>query len=411
VIQVGKKKLYNIIMKEKKLLILTLHFPPTEGGIERYIHGLISPIADQVEVVTFRVSGWEDFDRKNLLKVTRGALDISYLLLSKTLFRIMLIPLNIILFFIAWKIIRKGGDFVVVSGSADSSPAAHCLSCFLKVPFVVITYGKDIMSRGRASLWKELVLYPVLRRANLVIAISHFTGNVLLKKGVARERIEIIYPGVDQSLLVSDRLEKDILDRRFSLHGKQVLLSAGRLVARKGHQKVIKVMPKLLNRYPELHYLIVGDGPYRQNLEKIVHDLRIESHVTFTGQVSQYLLNACYQRCRLMVMPSESKIGDIEGFGIVYLEAGFFSKPVIAAKGGGVSDAVEDGVTGLMVEPDNPHALTEAILSLLDDDELVKKLGEGGRQKALMEIWPAKTERFYYHATRLSSTRGKRRSK
>jgi len=381
-------------MRQPDLLVLSFHFPPSTGGIENYLYHLTANTPNQVKVITFRVRGWREFDRRQSLRIKRNFPSIDPLLSSPALFKSMLIPLNIALFFSGWKEISKHRCDIIVAGSADSCPAACWLSNRLDLPFLAIVYGKDVIPRGGKSLWKKLVTHRCLRRASLVFTISDFTRRILLEAGIAPDRIKVITPGLDPSSLPVTDQNTDRVDRTYNLRGKPVLLTTGRLIARKGHQKVIEALPELIKRFPEITYLIVGEGPYRQQLENKVRSLGLERNVLFTGYLTQAELAACYQRCQIMAMPSQSDTADVEGFGIVYLEAGLFSKPVIGIRGGGVTDAIQDGITGFLIEPGDQEALIRAIFRLLEDKGLAGKLGRAGREKALLESWPLKSKTF-----------------
>jgi phosphatidylinositol alpha-1,6-mannosyltransferase len=159
-------------------------------------------------------------------------------------------------------------------------------------------------------------------------------------------------------------------------------------VERKGHATVIRALPDVLRVIPEAHYLIVGTGPVKEELEKLIIALGLEANVTFTGYVSDIELDSLFQLCELFVMVSREipEKGDIEGFGIVYLEANLFRRPVIAARTGGVPDAVLHEETGLLVEPNDPRETASAIIHLLKNPGLAQELGDRGHDRVLQEF-------------------------
>ena len=136
------------------------------------------------------------------------------------------------------------------------------------------------------------------------------------------------------------------------MNGKRVIITVSRLMKRKGHRFVFEAIEKIKNEIPDIHYLIVGDGPEKENLMKITNKLDIVDAVTFRGKISadDKELVCLYSLSKIFVMPTFSEEDDFEGFGIVYLEANACCIPVIASKTGGIEDAVIDGETGILVE-------------------------------------------------------------
>jgi len=381
-------------MKQPRILVLSFHFPPSVGGIENYLFNLLSGVSDQVLLITFRVRGWREFRPCRTPRIKRIFPNINRVLSSPLLFKVILVPLNILLFLSGLREINRHRYDVIVAGSADSSPAAFWLARYYNIPFAVIAYGKDVSSRAGRSIWKKLTIYRCLRRARIVITISNYTRRILIDAGVPDDRINIITPGIDPSLMDTPAPEINQADQLYRLSGRPVIITVGRLVARKGHEKVMEILPELVKDFPGLVYLVVGDGIYRQHLEKTAAALDVENHVVFTGYVDRPMLISCLRRCQIMVMPSQSDGTDVEGFGIVFLEAGLFGKPVIGIREGGVMDAIQDGVTGLLVDPGDPRALAGAIIRMLKDSEFAVRLGQAGRETALSAGWDEKSKRF-----------------
>jgi phosphatidylinositol alpha-1,6-mannosyltransferase len=159
-------------------------------------------------------------------------------------------------------------------------------------------------------------------------------------------------------------------------------LTVGRLVSRKGIDTVLRVLPLLLPSFPDLQYMIVGDGPDRPRLQALVQALNLQRVVTFLGQVTDAQLLTAYHQAHIFVMPvrEEQQAASLEGFGIVFLEAGACGLPVIAGRSGGAIEAVRDGQTGYLVEPRDPKALAKKVLTLLQNAELRQQMGQNGRR-------------------------------
>ena len=160
-----------------------------------------------------------------------------------------------------------------------------------------------------------------------------------------------------------------------------MLLSVARLVPRKGIDTVLQALPQLLVQSPDLQYWIVGNGPTRASLGQQAQELGLMHAVRFMDEVSDSDLPDIYRRATIFVMPARADYhaGSVEGFGIVYLEASASGLPVVAANSGGAAEAVIENETGLLVPSDDPPALTQALLRLLDDPALRQQMGRAGR--------------------------------
>jgi glycosyltransferase involved in cell wall biosynthesis len=171
-----------------------------------------------------------------------------------------------------------------------------------------------------------------------------------------------------------------------------LILSVGRLIARKGHAYLIEAMPLLAAAgHPEARLVIVGEGHERPRLEALIRGRSLSQQVTLTGRVSDEVLQRYYKACQVFVLPSiVDDTGDTEMLGMVSLEAMRYRKPVVATSVGGVADIVQDGATGLLVEQRDPAALAATIGRLLTDPLLADRLGEDGYQFARDHFgWPA----------------------
>ena len=225
-----------------------------------------------------------------------------------------------------------------------------------------------------------------LRRAGRVIAVSRYTRGLLLARGVSEDRIVVIGHGVN-GLGGSESLP-DPFVRYPSLRSKRLLLTVSRLSELyKGHDVVLRSLPLVAARVPDVAYVVVGDGGLRSYYENLAASLGQKGRVVFTGQADQRTVEAWYRACDLLVMVSRDRAvdGGGEGFGLVYLEANRFGKAVIAGKAGGASDAVLDGQTGVLVNPEDEIAVADAVCTLLTDPELCRRLGEQGGERALNE--------------------------
>jgi phosphatidylinositol alpha-1,6-mannosyltransferase len=178
------------------------------------------------------------------------------------------------------------------------------------------------------------------------------------------------------------------LRKHLGLEHKRVIVSVGRLVHRKGQDRLIESMPKILEKIPDAHLLMVGQGPYLEHLAKLVAINNLSEHVSFIGRIQYAELPEYICAGDVFAMPSRSRLAglEVEGLGIVYLEASACGLPVVAGASGGAPDAVVQGVTGLVVDGNNLDEIAEAIASLLNDPQAAQRMGSAGRQW-IVENW------------------------
>jgi len=374
----------------KTSLILTIDYPPLTGGVANYNASLNRELPpESITVLTTTHPDAQTFDKTQKYPIIR----------SKLLGKRLMKP--------GWLPMFKKAKIEVKRGNFDLIQAAQVLPCgivaFLlkkrfKIPYLVYTHGLDILlPQSHPRHFKQLK--KVLEEATWVIANSEFTKKELLKLNVPESKITIVspcpyftpeFPNQKPSLFLEE------LDKKRSLAPRlKVLLTVGRLVERKGHDKVIAALAEVLKEIPDLVYIIAGKGPHEENLKLKIKKLKLEERVLFTGFVPDEKLPSLYKACDLFIMPARQIGQDVEGFGLVYLEANSFQKPVIAGKSGGVPDAVVDGLNGLLVDPTNEKEIGKAIIKLITDPKLMNKLGVQGERRVKEEFqWRKQAEKF-----------------
>ncbi len=250
--------------------------------------------------------------------------------------------------------------------------------------YVCWAHGEDLAAAltSREHAW---LARRVCRNASTMIANSKFTAGLIGSLGVPAHRVRTVYPGVDV-----DRFRPDIdaTAARLQLASSDgpVLLSVGRLQRRKGHDLVIEAIALLHGEFPGLQYLIAGDGQERARLEDLARARAVQQHVRFLGGVSDDQLPSLYAACDIFLMPTRQDASDVEGFGIVFLEAAATGKPSIGGRNGGVPEAVADGETGLLVEGTNSGELANAIRTLARSPTLRAAMGAAGRRRVVQSF-------------------------
>lgn len=358
-----------------KLLLLTLDFPPEIGGIQTLLHNLcqnfhkFEPIVvapQQAEAGKFDVSQPFKIYRVNLF--SHGSSKV-----AKLFFLLLMLVKAFAIF------VRERID-IVLCGHVTVGIVGLTLKCLHSKPYVIYTYAMELVN-------KSALTTLVLQKSDRVIVISEYTKNLVACFGVPISRITKINPGINHK--VKRDLDVSSIEKSYGLTGKKILLSVSRLEELyKGHDYVIKSLPLIKSKIPKAHYVIVGEGWLKSYYQKLAENLGVIDDISFVGRIPDKELKKWYQICDVFVMVSrESTIdGGAEGFGIVYLEANAYGKPVVGGTAGGVPDAIIDNVTGLLVDPESEMEITEAIIRLLTNPKLAKKLGEQGRKRVLQDL-------------------------
>jgi phosphatidylinositol alpha-1,6-mannosyltransferase len=350
-----------------RLLIITPDFPPARGGIQVVAHRLAGSLKGfQTRVVAADSPGAGQFDRAGSVAVRRVRAD-------RRLKGARNIPLNAIAFTEA---LRFRPD-VTLSVHIVTSPAAALIHQVLGAPTVQYFHAKEIGAKPRLAAFAA-------NRAQAAIAVSEYTAS-LIKASGARPPISLISPGVDVPVEITPLPSE-----------RPTVLTIARLEDRyKGHDVMLRALPLVRAAVPDVQWTVIGDGPLRSGLERLAAANGIDRSVTFLGSVSDEERNSWLRRADVLAMPSRLPDGDFagEGFGIVYLEAATFGKPVLAGNVGGALDSVADGESGLLVNPADHVAVADALTRLLLDRELAQQLGATGADRAREFAWPVISSR------------------
>src|SRR6266542_2898968 len=250
-------------------------------------------------------------------------------------------------------------EWVEAGTVLPSGLAAYRLARRLGRPYLVWTHGQELF-RAQQLPWNVLggsgqLMRFLLRNARAVMANSHATAALLEALGVARSAIHVLPPGLLPGHPDVAAAEDQGLRERYGLGDRPLVVSVGRLVPRKGHDLLLRAVARARQETPELACAIVGDGPARPELEAEIRTLGLAGHAFLPGRLTDEALEEAYSTATLFALlpRHEPGRGWWEGFGIVFREAGRFGLPVVGTRAGGIPDAVEDGVNGLLVEPEN----------------------------------------------------------
>lgn len=376
-------------------LLVTIEFPPETGGIESYTYNLIKLIPNS-SVLAPEILHSNRFDQQQKFTIFRKKIlyHRQFWLFKKGFYTYSLGYLVTILALMwhTWNVVRKEKpDVVICSDSVPVGLVLGILNDLSKIPYIVFSHGRDVLYLQHVPFVKFL-LHHSLKNASKVIVNSEYTRGLILELGIPISDTYKINPCVDSDFFRP--LDVSYFKKQHGISDKKVLLSVGRLVERKGNDKVIKALPEVIQNIPNLVYLIAGNGPCKEPLKKMVEDLGLEENVRFIGYVPDNQLPKYYNLCDVFIMPSRTEKGDPEGFGIVYLEAGACGKPVIGSRMGGIPDAVLNGKTGILVDPLDEREIADAILELLSDENKANQMGEYGRRRAEKLNWEAASDKL-----------------
>jgi phosphatidylinositol alpha-1,6-mannosyltransferase len=256
----------------------------------------------------------------------------------------------------------------------------------LGIPFITITHGEELTIGKRKKVHNYLIR-KILPASDKVVTVSNFSKSQVIKLGVDRGNIEIIYNAIDSRIepLYSDRLKKIVQKHR--LNDTKLILMVGRLIRRKGFDSAIKVLSDIRQDFENVKLLIVGKGVDKGYLQKLTEQKGLNGSVVFVEGLSDGEVRFLYSICDVFLLPNRRlENEDTEGFGVVFLEAALFAKPVIGGKDGGTSDAILNGITGLLVDGSDLFEIKSAVLKILADPEYAANLGHRGKERVLKEF-------------------------
>lgn len=351
-----------------RLLIITPDFPPARGGIQVVAQRLATGLHGmQTRVLTLDSPGAGEYDEAAGLDVGRVG--------ARALPRS---ARNLLLNAAALGDALRFHPQVILSLHIVASPAAWAIRRALGARTIQYFYGDEIGAKPKLAAFAA-------RRADAAIAISAYTAELIAATGAVRANTTLIAPGVD------------IPGETTPLRAERpTVLTISRLEERyKGHDVMLRAFSLVLSKIPDAQWVVIGEGSLRPGLEQLARSYRVDRAVSFLGAVDDEQRDVWLRRADVFAMPSRLPAGGFagEGFGIVYLEAGAFAKPVVAGNVGGALDAVLDGETGMLVDPLDPLAVAEAVTRLLQDGALARRLGEAGQARAQLYAWPKVVER------------------
>lgn len=362
---------------DKKILLLSEIFPPTHGGSGRWFWEIYRRLSrNGVALLVGEHTQSAEFDAQHNLELTRAPLALSrwgmagvrsswgYL---KQLRRLQ-------------KHVRQHDiSELHVGRCLPEGWLAWLLKKTRGIPYSCYVHGEDVetAATSRELTW---IVRRVLNNANMLIANSHNSASLLTGRwDVPEERIQVLHPGVDTQLFCPappSGTERQAL----GWCGRTVVLTVGRLQQRKGQDMLIRGLPKVKEVLPDILYSIIGGGEDRERLQRLACEQQVEHAVQFLDEVNDETMKSCYQQCDLFALPNRQVGNDIEGFGMVLLEAQACGTPVLAGRSGGTAETMNVGETGVVIPCEAPETLASALIELLLDPHRLGTMGQAGRR-------------------------------
>ena len=352
----------------KKTLLLTENFPPKEGGSGRWFWELYSRLPnDKVLIVANDTPEGREFDKTHELDIVRIELESTEWGLAST---------KGLGFY--WETIRKVLKLIKERDIKEvhcgrvipEGVIARALKLLAGARYNCFVHGEDVETAA-TSREHSLIVKNVCKNASMLICNSENTANIVRKLGFdSGSKCEVLHPGVDTS-----RFEVAAPDTSFrqkmGWSGKRVLLTVGRLQRRKGQDFLIKSMPALLKEFPDLFYAVVGRGECYDELISLVDQHKLHDNVCVYPDMDDEALIKCYQQCDIFILPNRTIDNDIEGFGMVLVEAQVCGKPVIAGDSGGTRETMNIGKTGHIIDCSSTENLLNGLSPILRNPEIV----------------------------------------
>lgn len=373
-----------------RILIVSSEFPPGPGGIGTHAYQLAKNFAlasHDVQVLTPQEYAAEDeivtFNRSQPFAVSRFMGGKSTLLKALT----RLGKLNSTL----W---HFKPEVVLVSGLRSIWMTAFLTTFYRDRPWVVVAHGTEFGRMQGLNAWLTKVS---ANQASALICVSEYTRQAVRALGVNKPPMFVVHNGADNDQFF--RLDEDKiigLRKVLDVEGKFVLLTVGNVSARKGQEVVIRALPAILQKSPQVVYWMAGLPTEQDPLQKLAKSLGVEKSIHFLDRVSNKRLQELYNACDLFVMTSRQlENGDFEGYGIAVIEAALCGKAAVVSNNSGLAEAVMDGQTGLLVNQNDPESTAEAILRLVNDPNLLNQLSVQAQKKVTdSQTWAKVTSHY-----------------
>ena len=365
----------------KNVAIITGHFPPCKGGgIAEWALG----IARELPKIGYQTSVYATNRKDRDLTVHKDESFSCVTMYGRNWHEFH----KWYSMYYMWKILNKNPETIFIAttwGMAKSY--IYLKKKYPQSKMIVVAHGLEVT---RLKEGKELTAFKnVVNDSDLILCVSKYTKNEIIDRvdGIETNHIKFLPNGVDINRFFPVENTSGFLNRYNIPENSNIILTLARIIRRKGHDTVIKCLPSLIKKFPNIQYVIAGPhrkkDTYLDELKLLAKELSVENHIVFVDYIPDSDLNEIYSRSQVYVMVSRTynDIGDSEGFGITFLEANACGCPVIGSTEGGIPDAVENNKNGLLVPADDIKSLTKAIEKFLGDQSFRRKIIDQGIER------------------------------
>ncbi|OGH60103.1 MAG: hypothetical protein A2725_00440 [Candidatus Magasanikbacteria bacterium RIFCSPHIGHO2_01_FULL_33_34] len=365
----------------KKILIISLEFPPYVGGVATYVHDLADSLDPQKTVVLAPSSKSKEssvWDEDKKYKIIR----------KKLLYPRFIWPRWIRLLWHVWRVVRKEKiEIIFVQHVLPVGYAGILMKKLFKIPFLLFSHGTDLIA-GTSTVWKRKMVTMVSKQAEQIIFNSNSLQSRYLRVlPMFEKKSFVLYPCPEPIFFETpSRSAIDTIRSRYALEGKEVILSVSRLDEGKGFLHMIRYMSKILETAPNLVWFIIGGGFKSDLIIDTIRRYNLQNVVRFIGEIPHADLPPYFYVADLFVLLTHPDDGREEGLGLVFLEASATGLPIIAGRSGGVPEAVLDGRTGLIVDATNEKQVIDATLKLLQEKIYATQLGKAAKDRMLKDF-------------------------
>lgn len=370
----------------KKTLIITLEYPPQIGGIASYVYNQAKTLGDRA-VVYAPIYKNKDQKDEETFRVYRKK---PYFWLWPRWFR---------MFFQIIKIIKQENiEQIYVHHILPVGYVAWLMKKIKKIPYTVFFHGTDVEMSHR-NFVKKIQTKWVCGQAETLVFNSDFLKNKFLKnqEKLTDKKIIILYPSPGEIFLQNpDKNEVESLRRQLALDGKKVILTVARFTDGKGYPHLLRLLPQIIEKVPNLVWLIIGDGPKKEEIVKGVQAKSLQNVVRFLNLIPYQELPKYYALADLFVLLTHPDEQTEEGWGTVFAEAAALGIPSVAGRAGGVEEVVDNLKTGLVVDVYQDMSVVSAVVDLLREEQYRKKMGQMAKDKILTELnWQSQIKKLY----------------